>query len=253
MLGWKIMVTNQNIPQVSNIKKAKLTDQIFDTIKELILTEQWPAGYKLPSEPELANQLGVSRMSLRMALQKLQTLGLIEVQVGNGTYVKEISVSTYFEEIGSLLTHMASLQDILELRIALEGIGIRLAVQRHSPEQMEQLKRCLHNFHEAVLQYDREKIAKADANFHECIIEMSGNKLLTMIYRLCSKTFLDYFKVTTTTTKILPPDYDFSDELHMRIYKALEKGDNEEANRVCIETIEHSTLSWGHNNSGEAK
>ena len=239
-----IMETLQNIPQVGNLKKAKLTDQIFDTLKELILSGQWPVGYKLPSEPELANQLGVSRMSLRSALQKLQILGLVDVQVGNGTFVKELSLSDYFEEIGSILTHVSSPQDIVEMRTALEGIGIRLAVQHNSQERIEELRQRLRDFHQAVLDFDMEKIAQADAAFHDCIIQMSGNKLLSVLYRLCAKTFLDYFRVVATRTKLLPSDHDFSDELHMRIFKALEKGDQEEANRVCMETIEHSLLAW---------
>ena len=66
------MAEMKHPPQIQSIKKEMLTDQIYSTLKEMILSGQWPEGYRLPSEPELAAQFGVSRMSLRMALQKLQ-------------------------------------------------------------------------------------------------------------------------------------------------------------------------------------
>ena len=238
------MATHENPTQIQSIKKEKLTDQIYRTLKDLILSGQWPEKYRLPSEPELAAQFGVSRMSLRMALQKLQALGLIEVRVGNGTFVKSFSLDDYLEEIGSIFNYSWTPQKIADFRKALEGTGVRLAIQRYTPERLQELHRLLDEFHSAVLSGQPAEISRADIAFHTHIMETTGNELFISTYRLCMKPLESYLMKGSLRTTPLRAEFDFSEELHTRLYRAIENHDGDEAERLCYTAIEHSLSAW---------
>ncbi len=234
-------------PQIKNIKKEKLTDQIYRTLKEMILSGQWPEGYRLPSEPELAAQFGVSRMSLRMALQKLQALGLIEVCVGSGTFVKRFSFDEYLEEISSLAFHTESPQKIAEFRKALEGAGVCLAIQKYTPEGLKILGELLEAFHGAVLSNDPVEVTRTDIAFHNHIIETTENELFISVYRLSVKLLENYLmkgSLPMQSRPALPTDHDFSQEKHTLLYQAILAKDEKKAQQLCYEMIDHSLAAW---------
>lgn len=241
------MAEMKHSPQIQSIKKEKLTDQIYSTLKDLILSGQWPEGYRLPSEPELAAQFGVSRMSLRMALQKLQALGLIEVCVGNGTFVKRFSLDEYFEEISSLVFHAESPQKVAEFRKALEGAGIGLAIQKYTPEGLEALESLLRTFHNAVLKKDPVETTHADIAFHNHIMETTENELFISVYRLSLRLMENYLLKGSMQMRSRPPlpaDHDFSQEAHALLYQAIAAKDEERARKLCYEMIDHSLAAW---------
>ena len=84
------------------IRRLSVVDQVSDSIKQSLLDQVWKEGDKLPSEGELAEYYGVNRLSVRMALQKLSTLGLIETRVGEGSFVAHFSVQPIFSELASV-------------------------------------------------------------------------------------------------------------------------------------------------------
>ena len=79
--------------------KSSLVDQIFDYIQGEIIHGTWKPGEKLPSETELAASLEVSRMSLRSAIQRCCAMGLTETRTGEGTFVRNFSLRSYFSEL----------------------------------------------------------------------------------------------------------------------------------------------------------
>ena len=72
------------------IKKQSAADLVCEKMKELILRKEWNTGEKIPSEMELAESFGVNRLTVRIALQRLHTLGLLDIRVGDGTYVRSL-------------------------------------------------------------------------------------------------------------------------------------------------------------------
>ena len=72
---------------IQKISRASIGDQVYQQMKDQIVNGEWKAGDRLPSENELAEQFGVSRVTVRGALQKLAALGLIETKLGDGSYV----------------------------------------------------------------------------------------------------------------------------------------------------------------------
>ena len=84
---------------VAKVQRVSVTDQVFDILVKKILDGEWKVGEKIPSEIDLAQQLGVSRVSLKIALQKLNTLGVTETRVGEGTFVCEFNMKKYFSDL----------------------------------------------------------------------------------------------------------------------------------------------------------
>ena len=73
------------------IKKESVRVQVFWQLRDQILRRTWPPGSKLPSEKELCQTMGVSRVSIREGIQHLVSLGILETRHGEGTFVREWS------------------------------------------------------------------------------------------------------------------------------------------------------------------
>ena len=81
------------------IKRVRLYENAVEQIQSLILRKQYKPGDRLPPERSLAEQLNISRPSLREALRILAVMGLIDIKVGDGIYVKEVSFLPYIESV----------------------------------------------------------------------------------------------------------------------------------------------------------
>lgn len=163
--------------------KSTLTDQIFDYIKDRILSGEWKVGEKIPSEFELSESLGVSRISLRMAIQKLNVLGLTETLVGDGTYVRNFSMRSYFSELYDSKILSKNYNVINDFRMILQIGSIRLGFEKPSIEESAaELERIYESMEEAAAAGDLELFNELDSSFHQCVCGMSDNELMCMLY-----------------------------------------------------------------------
>src|SRR4030042_3325566 len=112
---------------IRKIIKGSVSDQVFLQLKENVVKDIWQPGEKIPSENQLVSFFGVSRASIRMAIQRMITLGLLESRVGNGTYVKAFTPGVYINELVPLVLKPEDQLEIMEFRRALEAEALRLA------------------------------------------------------------------------------------------------------------------------------
>src|SRR5689334_18843294 len=106
-------------------KPALLSHAVGETLEERILRGDWAPGERIPSEPELARQLGVSRSVVRDAVRTLAARGLLEVRQGFGTTVRPPADDTYHDAISVMLAR----SDLTagDLALAREALDLRLA------------------------------------------------------------------------------------------------------------------------------
>ena len=109
-------------------EKKSLSDEVFQTIRELIETGEMPSGSKI-SEPSLAKKLSVSRVPIRDAIAKLQTCGLVERQLNVGARVTQLTNEKLIE--------------VYHIREQLEGLAARFAAQNIDNESLEYLQLLL--------------------------------------------------------------------------------------------------------------
>lgn len=119
---------------MKSIKKTEnLTSQVFEQLKDQIITGKWKPGYKIPSENELAEIFNVSRMTVREALQALVALDLLEKKRGRGTFVKNSFTESFISSLLPLIQFDRSQAAYMhEYRKIVEVGSIELVVERAS-------------------------------------------------------------------------------------------------------------------------
>ena len=166
--------------QIHPIKKVNISDQVYEQLREQLINGVWKQGDKIPSENELVALFNVSRVTVRQALSKLITLGLLETKLGEGTYVKEINPGVYMKEmIPYIILNKESIREVLEFRLVIETETAGMAATRITDKDIARLERCLErmfNFKDQLDNYVYE-----DLHFHMIIAKSTKNSLIIQV------------------------------------------------------------------------
>lgn len=239
----------QNSRRRVKIARVSVVDQVCASIKQDIADGVWQPGDKIPSEAEFADMFGVNRLSVRMALQKLNTLGIIETRVGEGSFVCDFSLKPILNEISVFYEGEEQYRDVQQLRNLLEYECMRLAVYTATDEEKQQLKEALDCYNErAKLQdtdpYSEELLANlvdADFNFHYQVIKMSHNKIYKDIYYMVQQLIRGHItRLLSTRTRRrheagMP--YQTDSDTHNKIYHCIIHSDVDALQRAQEEMI----------------
>ena len=216
---------------IRKITKDGVCDQVYKQLKDNVLKGSWQPGDKIPSENQLVSLFGVSRPSIRMALQRLITLGLLESRVGNGTYVRQFTPAVYINELVPISLKPEAQLEIMEFRKALETEALRLAVQRATDEDLRGLEEIHIRSRKAFKALDLETYFNEDMQFHMQIFRMSKNSIfVTTVQTLADVLFPHFYSVARDffETNEVPSD---EADLHTVILGALKSRDS----KTCIE------------------
>jgi GntR family transcriptional regulator, transcriptional repressor for pyruvate dehydrogenase complex len=157
------------------VKTTKLYLLIVEQLKQLIQRGEYRPGDRLPTERELAQQLGVSRAPTREALVALELLDVVEGRVGEGWFVKRPPDASL--DIGSVQGCPPS--DILHARLLIECVTIAHAAQHHDTDDIHTLTSSVTAFQEEI---DRGQFSgESDRAFHLTLARMSGNSVFSEI------------------------------------------------------------------------
>ncbi|MGE7992174.1 FadR/GntR family transcriptional regulator [Pseudomonas sp. NPDC089554] len=143
---------------------------LVSRLTQQILLGTFAPGDKLPSENTLVREHSVSRTVVREALSKLQAAGLVETRHGIGTFVIERQARSGLR-VGA--ENAASVRDMLELRIGLEGQAAALAALRREERHLVQMRQALDDYQDQAGAGD--SCIEADRRFHLLIAEATGN------------------------------------------------------------------------------
>lgn len=164
--------------------QQRLSDKIANDLESMIADGRLKPGDRLPSERDLAIRLKISRPSLREAIQKLNSRGLLTTRHGGGTFVCEEIAPSFVDPLLDLLQELPeSRYDVLEIRHALEGTAAYYAALRGTTDDKEKIKRCYQKMINMHGSGDPADEAKADAEFHLSIVEASHNVVLLHVMR----------------------------------------------------------------------
>ncbi|MBB4040270.1 GntR family transcriptional repressor for pyruvate dehydrogenase complex [Microvirga flocculans] len=174
------MSDNQvSVPELEFADRTPIPRSIVEHIQRLILKGGLKAGDRLPSQRELAEQMGVSRPSLREALTVLETMGLVTVRAGSGVFVAKPDSRGPLWRYSDRCTPA----DVYEARLGLEGYAARLAAARIDQSAELRLTSCTRAMRHAFETGDIIGVAAKDAEFHDLIFELCGNPILAAMYR----------------------------------------------------------------------
>lgn len=140
-----------------------LRDVVFNTLREAILKGELQPGERL-MELQLASKLGVSRTPIREAIRMLEQEGLAVTMPRKGAEVARMTLK--------------DMEDVLEVREALDELAARIACAKINDEQLENLKSIRDEFKKSLDSGDVKKIAEEDVRFHDAIYEATDNAKL---------------------------------------------------------------------------
>ena len=210
--------------QVSMDEFLPLRDVVFNTLRQAILTGELKPGERL-MEIHLAKKLGVSRTPIREAIRKLELEGLVTMIPRRGAEVAQITEK--------------SMNDVLEVRRALDVLCVELACDRITEEELEQLKAACEAFEAAVKTKDAKKIAHADVALHDIIVCATGNqRLIQLVNNLSEQMYryrFEYIKDSSQHERLV--------EDHRVIYQSLVEKDKEAVSQAAKTHIDNQEIS----------
>lgn len=216
---------------IKPIKPKKISDQAFDQIRELIYRGKLKPGDRILAERELARAMQVSRSTIRDAIQRLVTMGLVVQKQGRGTFVTAVDSkeeTTIFKMMQQ--TQDATIDDLLEVRLGLECNAAALAARRADGEDIKAME---HSLEEMKKEIDSGRLGTAaDTSFHMSIAYAAKNPIQILIMR----NFYDYlFHGIRTSLEDLYMDGENIDSIlkqHIGVIDAIKARDGEEARRA---------------------
>jgi GntR family transcriptional repressor for pyruvate dehydrogenase complex len=174
-----------------SIKHTRISDEITDQIKTLISEGRLKPGDRLPPERDLIKQFGVSRPSLREALNSLVTTGFLEVKQAKRTFVKSLTSGVLEDPLSLLIKGDAQkIFDRLEVRKAMEAWGAFHAAQRASEEDIERMEHIVQAMKIAV--ETRRPWEKQDADFHLAMAQATHNTIQIHMMSTIYDLLMDY-------------------------------------------------------------
>ncbi|NIY47484.1 transcriptional regulator LldR [Cedecea colo] len=233
--------------------QPRLADHLAERVRALINERKLEAGMRLPAERQLASEMGVSRSSIREAIQKLISEGVLISRRGGGTFVRyEVQAWSEQRIVQPLKTLVENdpdyRYDILEARHAIEASTAWYAAMRATSADKEKLIACF----DATVQFkesdDPDLAAQADVRFHLAIAEASHNIVLLQTMR----GFFDLLQTSVMHSRqrmyTVPSIFAGLTEQHNELLQAILAGDPERARRAAKAHLGfvHTTIKTLH-------
>ena len=199
-----------------------LRDAVFLSLRKAILTGKIKQGERL-TEVKLGKALGTSRTPIREAIRMLELEGLVTIVPGSGAKVAGMTLE--------------DLQEVMEIRSALEQLSARLASERITEAEKGQLRDACNAFIRCTHTGDSLEIAEADTRFHDMIVKAAKNEKLGKILNGLADNIYRYRYVCLIDDE----RYDHLISEHRELYRMIVSGDREGAAKAAAN---HVDLQW---------
>jgi GntR family transcriptional repressor for pyruvate dehydrogenase complex len=229
-------------------RRASVKNRVFEQLRDQIMERAWLPGAKIPSENALGVALGVSRVSIREALQMLVSLGLLETRHGGGTYVREYSGEILFNPLLPMLAlDTPDILHVLEYRKIVEKGIVSLVVKRAGNaaiiEELEHTLRAMEGH-----KNDTRTFAQADLSFHLALAKATGNPVVVKV----NAVITDILKVSMYGIVDLLGTKDGLN-YHRRILDAIKAQDGPLAESLMEEHVERTIRRLKYKRGGDQK
>ena len=219
------------------VRVGKVSEEVVKQVQEAIFAGLLEPGDRLPPERELAEQLGLSRMSVRLALHTLESTGLVEIRVGSsgGAFIREPNFDPLRETLASMLrSKKASILDLAEARKIVETATAELAAQRATDDDLQALRGVVEaarrSFESGNLNYGPHSV-----NFHAALARAAKNHVLDLTvqsFRGLFSDVLEKFLLTRDMAEKALAD-------HWELYQAIAARDGRRARELMSEHLDY--------------
>ncbi|MDO4383714.1 MAG: FadR/GntR family transcriptional regulator [Eubacteriales bacterium] len=224
---------------------SQLVNRLTMYFADEILEGRLKRGDQIESDRELAKKLNVGRSAVREALKVLDVLGMIDIRLGQGTYITSRETNFFSVPLSwSLFLDGAQVKSILQVRGALEIRAVQLACECKDENKLAKLTdiyyRMQKTFQESRsngnLQHVLQDTLDADIEFHTCIAECSGNPIILSMLT----TIRNFLKRVSGTGLIDEKQLQAVVEEHQKLYGAIISGNKEDAMNAIMRHLSQS-------------
>jgi GntR family transcriptional regulator, transcriptional repressor for pyruvate dehydrogenase complex len=220
------------------IKTKKIYEEIVEQIKQLMAAGNLKPGDKLLSERELAEQLQVSRASVREAIRSLEMMAFVDIKPGEGTFVRNPNTDEIILPLAMFLAvEKSSLLDMLEIRRVFESAAAGMAAERASEDEIDQIRAAYEHMKESINVHDSEKGEEYDTLFHYSIAEATHNNLLIRLFRTISEDFSRSISAARRQLFLDEHNPQIILDQHRRIYEAIKERNPKKASSTMLEHL----------------
>jgi GntR family transcriptional repressor for pyruvate dehydrogenase complex len=220
--------------KVEPIRRSSAADKAFASLYEMISSGQFQRGEILPSQDELAREMGVSRNTLREAIHKLSAMGLLRAMQGKGTTVEPTSPAGYLAPLeGHLRLDSMSVREFIEARACLERTIVSLSVARAKQKDLRSLEAILKLQREALRKGDQAEFVRQDVAFHMELGRVAGNRVLAKVLR----TIWDMLHAFISEVARLPGAVEDALRFHTDIVTAISARNHDHAEELILRHI----------------
>ncbi len=213
------------------VKTGSVSKLVLERIKEALINKELGPGDYLPSETELAKNLGVGKSSVREAVKMLEAMGVVEVKQGNGTIICDHTDRNSVNSlIFQLILENGSEKDVLDLRMMFETSYTVMAMKNVNTEDIRKIEATIDIF-EANIKAGKQEVDD-DLNFHYAILESTHNPFVIII----GDTILQLFKTSIYKSVHQMPDVALAD--HKRIFNAFCVKDEKQVTDAIASSLE---------------
>ena len=210
---------------------------IVDQILESMLRGDLKPNDKLPSEKEMADMLGVSRVTVREAILSLEQYGVIEVRQGSmgGAYIREIDLNAVAGQIvNALRMTNVTFPHLAEARAVIEEIIITRMIATHvSKKNLENLEKTVTKAENHYKKNENKERLLTNFKFHTLIAEMTGNPIIILMHKLIVDLSLDFYENVKPTRPMIEKTHND----HRKVVKLLRQEKFQEAGHLCSNHI----------------
>jgi GntR family transcriptional repressor for pyruvate dehydrogenase complex len=201
-------------------------DILADEILSMIAQGVYKEGDKLPPENYFVENFGVSRVTVRESFKKLDSLGVVAIRQGEGTFVNRIGLDTMVKPLlSAVVLDKLNVNQIYDARLFVEVGNARLAARNRTDEELAELKEMVEQMSIARDKYNNDAFSELDAEFHEFIGRISRNYILLTMYTTVKDILHSYIKRTNLSREAV----EGSLKHHIKIVRFIE-----ERNEVAV-------------------
>lgn len=246
---------NRRVSGIAKISKQSAVDLVMEQMKTLIKDGIWEVGQRIPSESDLASMFDVNRLTIRLALQKLNTFGLVQTRVGEGTFVTEFNFIDYVTQISDFYNQdMDIFDDIADFREAVELRCCSLAMKRATKDELAELDSILTELEQVQVLMDKSLSNKniieqsflesvdLDLKFHAYICTIAKNSLLISSFAMAKDAIYQHLlmivrkRLLLRLEKIKQGDI-VKVNLHREIYNAIIENNFEKCQKAYLDML----------------
>ena len=188
--------------EIGVIEAPTVKELFIEKIAGMIISGELEPGEKLPSERELAAQAKISKSAVHFAMAELERLGFVETRARQGTFVSDYTKNGTIETLNMLMSYSresfldrSRIEDMLEMRMAIEGKALEVLSETLTPESMTALEEDVaKNAEIAESSSDIHALAVSFFDFHHDICFLSGNFILPLLFNSFRIVTLSYWE-----------------------------------------------------------